>query len=264
MFAPPVALWGIWYLTNSKGVDHPNSLGGTIRYAAHEMQLTFAGFAGGWEVGGYVLAAAAIVLFALAIFRWHTFSARTASALAGVIMFAALTGYTPRHGALAALPADTPRYLWLNAFFLIAAVIDVLRGRTLPRWVPAVAGVLVIVGAITLVGNLRDYHQEVVDYKHKTQTYLYATEALGSRADQHRILPLSFELVRTGEYLAAVKHSGSPLENVRVRDLGPRDRPPHRRRMDDRRPARGARTGSRGDVRRLHDGPTLRIGSTNV
>src|SRR5262249_1741043 len=181
-------------------VGKPNSVGGTIRFALHQVQATFAGFAGGWDVGGYMLLGAMSVVFALAILRWHTFNARCAAALVSVVVFAGLTGYTAIHGFLPALPADTPRYLWVNAFLIVTAVVEVLRGRRLSPTVAVVGTVVVLLGAVTLVGNLRTYHREVVQYKHSTRTFLVATEAIPDRIDRHRILPLSYNLVRTGDY----------------------------------------------------------------
>jgi hypothetical protein len=219
-FAVPVALWCLWYAAYHTPVGKPNSFGGTIRFSLHQIQATFAGFAGGWDVGGYMLLGAMFVVFALAILRWHTFNARAAAALVSVVVFAGLTGYTAIHGSLPALPADTPRYLWVNAFLLVTASVEVIRGRRLSPTVAVVGAVVLAVGAVTLVGNLQTYHREVVQYKHSTRTFLVATEAISDRIDRHRILPLSYNLVRTGEYLAAVKHLGSPLHGVGVRDLG--------------------------------------------
>jgi hypothetical protein len=215
----PFALWCLWYARYHTPVTSPNSVGGTIRFALHEIQATFAGFAGGWDVVGYLLFGATFVVFVLAIVRWRTFNARAAAALVSVAVFAGLTGYTARHGYLL-IPADTPRYLWVNAFLIVTALVEVIRGRRLSPVVTIVGAVVVVVGAITLVGNLRTYHREVVQYKHSTRTFMVATEAISDRIDRHRILPLSYNIVRTGDYLAAVKHLGSPLQGVGVRDLG--------------------------------------------
>ena len=173
-FVPPFVLWCAWYAGYHTPVTNPNSIGGTIRFSLHEIQATFAAFAGGSDAGGYVLLAATAAVFALAIVRWHTLNARAVAALAAAAAFAALTGYSARHGSLPAIPADTPRYLWLNAFLIVAALVEVVRGRRLPPVVTVVAAALVAVGAITLVGNLRSYHHEVVQYKRSTRTFMVA------------------------------------------------------------------------------------------
>jgi hypothetical protein len=219
-FVVPFALWCFWYAGYHAPATTRNSVGGTIRFSFHEIQATFAGFAGGWEVGGYLLLGATLVVFALAIVRWRTFNARAAAALAAVAVFAGLTGYTAPRGTLPAIPADTPRYLWVNAFLVVTAYVEVMRGRRLSPVVAIVGAVVVSVGAITLVQNLRTYHHEVVQYKHSTRTFIVATEAIPDRIDRHRILPLSYNIVRTGDYLAAVKHFGSPLKGVGLHDLG--------------------------------------------
>ncbi len=102
----------------------------------------------------------------------------------------------------------------------MAALVEVVRGRRLSPIVTVGAVVLVAVGAVTLVGNLRSYHQEVVQYKHSTWTFMVAVEAIPDRIDRHRIMPLSYNIVRAGEYLAAVEHLGSPVAGVGLRDLG--------------------------------------------
>ena len=220
-FIVPSVLWCVWYLKYHTSVSNPNSIGGTLRFTAHQIQATFAGFVGGWNAGGYVLAVAAGILFLLALTRWHTFNARAAGALSAMVVFAALTGYAARHGSLPAVAADTPRYLWVDAFFIVAAVIEVIRPLRISAVIPVgVAAVVLVVGAVTLVGNLRSYHEDVVRYKHTTRTFMVAVEAIPHQIDRQRIMPFSFNIVRAGEYLTAVEHLGSPLEGVTVHDLG--------------------------------------------
>jgi hypothetical protein len=48
----PFALWGIWYLEHREKIEHPSSVFGTIRFAAHQLQEAFAGFVGGWDPAG--------------------------------------------------------------------------------------------------------------------------------------------------------------------------------------------------------------------
>ncbi|HWW44086.1 MAG TPA: hypothetical protein VN180_03370, partial [Acidimicrobiia bacterium] len=153
--------------------------------------------------------------------RWHTFNARAAGALTAMVVFAALTGYAARHGSLPAVAADTPRYLWVDAFFIVAALVEVIRPLRLSAAIPVgVAAVVLVVGAVTLVGNLRSYHEEVVRYKHTTRTFMVAVEAIPGHIDRQRIMPFSFNIVRAGQYLTAVDHLGSPLRGVTRHDLG--------------------------------------------
>jgi hypothetical protein len=220
-FVVPSALWCVWYLKYHTSVSNPNSIGGTLRFTGHQIQATFAGFVGGSNAGGYVLAIAAGVIFLLALTRWHTFNARAAGALTAMVVFAALTGYAARHGSLPAVAADTPRYLWVDAFFIVAALVEVIRPLRISAVVPVgVAAVVLVVGAVTLVGNLRSYHEEVVRYKHTTRTFMLAVEAIPDRIDRQRIMPFSFNVVRAGQYLTAVNHLGSPLRGVTLHDLG--------------------------------------------
>jgi hypothetical protein len=218
-FIPPFALWLLWYAIYHTPIAGPGGISAVIRYALHEVQATFAGFAGGSNAVGYGLLAATALVFALSVVRWHTFNARAAGALAAVGAFALLTSYT-RAGFVPPVAATTPRYLWFNAFFLVAALVEVVRGPQ-PSWLVAFAGAaIVVVGAITLVGNLQSYNRQVVTYKRTVRTYLVAVEAIPDRIDRRRKLPVSYVPVRVGEYLAAVRHVGSPIVGVRLRELG--------------------------------------------
>jgi hypothetical protein len=218
-FAPPFALWLLWYISYRTPVAGPGGVAETLRYALHEIQATFAGFAGGWDPGGYVLFGATVGVFTLSIVRWRTFNARAASALTAVALFALLTSFT-RAGFVPPVPATTPRFLWVNGFFLVVALIEVVRGRRLSPSVALVCAVIVAVGAVMLVGNLRTYHRQALESKRSVRTFLVATEAIPNRIDRRRVLPVSYIPVRVGDFLPAVRHLGSPVRNVGLRDLG--------------------------------------------
>jgi hypothetical protein len=218
-FVPPFALWLLWYVIYRTPTASPGSMAALVRYSLHEIQATFAGFAAGSNAGGYLLMAAVGGVFTLSIIRWRTFNARAAGALAAIASFAVLTSYT-RAGFIPPVPPTTPRYLWLNAFFVVAALIEVVRGRRLSPLVAVVAAVIVAVGSITLVSNLRSYHGQVIAYKHSIRTFLVATEAIPDRINRRRVIPVSYIPVRAGDYLAAVRHLGSPIVGLGLNDLG--------------------------------------------
>jgi hypothetical protein len=218
-FVPPFALWLLWYISYRKPVSSPGDVATVVRYSLHEIQATFAAFGGGWDPGGYVLLVATVGVFMLSILRWRTFNARAGAALTAVAAFALLTSLT-RAGFIPPVPPDTPRFLWVNGFFLVVALIEVVRGRRLSPFVALVGTVIVAVGAATLVGNLRTYHRNGVESKLSVRTFLVATEAIPNRIDRRRILPVSYIPVRVGDYLPAVRHLGSPVRGIALRDLG--------------------------------------------
>jgi hypothetical protein len=218
-FLPPVALWLVWYAEYHEPVADHGGLDKVAKYAYQEVEATFASFTGGWIAGGYVVMAATAVVLWLAITRWHTFNARAAGALAGMVSFTALTAYS-RIGIIPPIPPDTGRYLFVNAFFLVVALVECARGVRIAWPVVVVGAASVVLSVGVLVGNLRTYHDEVVAYKHTVRTYMIATEAIPDRIDPERIMPLSYIVVRTGEYLDAVDHLGSPLGGVGLEDLG--------------------------------------------
>ena len=218
-FVPPLVLWVVWYAGYHTKIQS-GSVGGTVRYALHEVVATFAGFVGGWNPGGYVLLVATAVVFVLAIVRWRTFTARAAGALAGFAAFVALTAYS-RIGIVPAIPADTGRYIWLNGFFVVVALLEVARGSARSPLVLVAGTLIVVLGAVTLVGNLRDYTQEVAQNERSTRTFIVATQAISDHIDRSRIIrPFSYIPVRVGQYLAAVEQLGSPLRQVSLADLG--------------------------------------------
>jgi hypothetical protein len=218
-FVVPFGVWFIWWLGYHTSTPNPEGVGSFFRYAFDEMQATFTAFAVSSEALGYVLIVATVALLAVSIVRWKTFTPRAAAALVGFGAFAFLSSYG-RSGFIPPVPADTPRYLWFNAFFLVIAVIEVIRGRRLPSLVTVLAGAMVVVGAVTLVGNLQDDHARDLAYKLKVRSFLVATEAIPDKIDPQRVLPVSFVKVHAGEYLAAVRHLGSPVDGVGLNGLG--------------------------------------------
>lgn len=218
-FGPPLILWSVWYARYHTKVA-TGGIGGTIRYALHEIEGTFAGFAGGWDPAGYALLVATVAAFGLAIFRWKTFNARAFGALVGFAAFVALTAYS-RIGIVPAIPADTGRYIWLNAFFGVVALVEIARGRNLTPFVIVASAMIVALGAVTLVGNLQEYNRQVRLNERATRTFIVAAEAIPDHIDRTRIIrPFSYIPVRVGQYLTAVAHLGSPLGRVRAGDLG--------------------------------------------
>ncbi len=215
----PFALWLLWYSQYRTAVAPIGSIRSVIEYGAHELHETFAAFAGGTIVGGWVLLVAYAVVMVVAATRWHTFDARATGALAGGVSFIVLTSIT-RIGIVPAIPPETGRYLWVNGFFFVAALLHVLRGRRLPWSAYVIALVIVVVGAGVLVSNLRKYHDQVVAYGRSTRTYEVAVEAMPDRVDRTRIMPLSFIVVRAGDYVDAIRHLGSAIPHVTLDDLG--------------------------------------------
>jgi hypothetical protein len=219
-FALPSALWLVWYVKYHTPITHPNTVVGSMRYAIHQAQATLAGFLGGWNAGGYVLLVASALLLVVALSRWHSFNARAAGALAGAASFAVLTGYTARHGSLPPLPANTSRYLFVDAFFIVAALVELTRNFRPSRAALVASAVVVIIGAATLVGNMRSYNEQVLQYKHTTRTFMVAAEAIPAKINRRRIMPFSLNVVTAGEYLNAVRHLGSAVRGVTLEDLG--------------------------------------------
>ena len=102
----------------------------------------------------------------------------------------------------------------------MVALIELLRPFQPSRAALVVGMAVVVVSGVTLVGNMRSYNQEVVQYKHTTRTFMVAAEAIPARINPRRIMPFSLNVVTAGQYLAAVHHLGSGVDGVTLHDLG--------------------------------------------
>lgn len=219
-FAPPVIAWAVWWLARHEATK-PATLGAKASYAWHMTVAILAGFTAGWRPGAALVAVALIVILVVAHRRWRTVDAHVVAALAAAVAFVALTAYS-RAGDLALNPTDSPRYVFLGQFLLIAALLWCVRGRAVTSGVPVAAMAVVLLGAVGLVGHLDAHRDFVLDYQQRTRPVLAATEAAGAHADGARILPLNLIPVTVEQYLRLVDEVGSPVLDLPLDELGSR------------------------------------------
>lgn len=217
-FAPPVVLWVTWWVFAHEATK-PATFGARVSYAWHTTVAILAGFTLGWKPGAVLTAAVIAALLTLAAKRWHTVDAHVIAALATVVFFVALSAFS-RAGDIALNPPDSPRYVWVGDVLLVAAMVWCVRGRRITTATYAITGAVVLVGAVALVGHMRDYRRYVLDYTARTRPFLVGAEAAGPEDDPDRILPLNLIPVTVGEYLELVRSVGSPVAALPFSSLG--------------------------------------------
>ncbi len=83
VFAPPIVLWGIWYLAYDAGhTGAGGTVGSVASFAYHQFLATFVGLAAGSQVGGAVVFCVTVTVITAAITRWRAFD-RTAGIIRG-------------------------------------------------------------------------------------------------------------------------------------------------------------------------------------
>ncbi|HET8931448.1 MAG TPA: hypothetical protein VFN21_12385 [Acidimicrobiales bacterium] len=217
-FAPPVIAWAIWWAVRHEATK-PATLGDKVSYAWHMGVAILAGFTAGWRPGAAVVAVAIVAVLVVAHRRWRTVDAHVVATLATVAAFIALTAFS-RAGDIALNPTDSPRYVFLGQFLLIAALLWCVRGRVVPTVVPIAAAAVVLVGAVPLVSHIDAHRDFVIEYQQRTRPVLAETEAAGRHADPERILPLNLIPVTVGQYLHLVDEVGSPVLELPLDALG--------------------------------------------
>ena len=215
VMAPPVVLYVAWYAgfhaPVAKGKGGP---GAVLGYAGRMVLGGFASLVGNWKPGGAVLAVAFVVLLGLGAFRWRTFDGRVAGGIAAAATFALLTAWT-RIGIFPKIPPDEARYCWTLGAVLLLTTVQLLRGVKVARpWSFVVTGAVaaaLLLNTWVLGHRLTSWDHQVRDAVTGVRTNLLTVEALGRKVPRGEVLPLSFIRVTAGEYLAMVRHYGSPV-----------------------------------------------------
>ena len=104
---------------------------------------------GGTFAWGRPLAVAGVALVAWRLATMGPVPARVFTLLAIPLAFWMLTGLQRAHVGV----ADSSRYLYVGAFFVVLLAVELLRGVTVPRW-PAVA--VVVAAGLAMFSNLGD------------------------------------------------------------------------------------------------------------
>lgn len=216
LWAP--ASWLVWWVFFHDPTA-PASLGERVGYGFDMSVAILSGFTLGFAAGA-VLVGGALVGLVWAAHRWGTLDAHVVGVLVGLGGFVALSAFS-RAGIESLNPADAPRYVWFGGFLIIELAASCVRGRRLPRWAPAVAALVLAVGAVGLVDNLRADRHLVMDLRDQYRPWLVGAEAAGPAADRNRVLPLNAIPVTVGEYLDLVDRSSSPVAGLGFDDLGP-------------------------------------------
>lgn len=221
VLSPGPLLWLAWFVTNREANDWASDPLEVTSYAARMLLGGTTSLAAGWAPAGVLLAVAFVGLVLVAALRWRSLDARSLAALAAPLGFVLSTSLT-RLDIVPSIPPDELRYSWTVAALLVVATVTLWRRddwwtgqRVLRPAVAALAVVLVVVGAVRLVSDIRDWVDTVAEARPGLEAVLLATELTGSeRVDVDRVLPLSYVPVTAGRYLEAVEALGSPVDGT--------------------------------------------------
>lgn len=232
MLSPGVLAWGAWYLTHRDSSSVSRDVGAVVSYSARMFLGGTTSLAAGWRPGGVVLAVGFVAVVAVAGLRWRSLDARSLGALAAGAAFIGSTALT-RLTITPRIPPDELRYRWAVAAYLVLAVVVMWRPRRDPdagddedpaprplsplvaRAAMAGAFVVLALGAVQLVGGMREWTDKVAGAAPGLRAVLFSTEAVGPRRiDGDMRLPLSYVPVTASGYLGAVAAVGSPIAGV--------------------------------------------------
>lgn len=229
VMSPGPILWAIWYVANRGANEVSTDVPAVLSYSVRMFLGATTSIAAGIGPLGVVLALALVGYGAVAALRWRSLDARTLGALAAPATFIVFTAVT-RLDIVPEIPPDELRYSWAVAAYLVLAVVLAARRRALfdvqlpgAAWWAAigVAALVLVLGAVRLVGDLDDWNTQVATARPGLSTVLFATEAVGAeRIDPDLVIPLSYVPVTTGGYLAGVASVGSPIADASAEDLG--------------------------------------------
>jgi hypothetical protein len=246
-FAPPVLLWLLWYVGYHEPFGDVGSARDVLVFTLREFEQTFAAFVGGSQVGGWLLATLIAVGFAFAAIRARqhsatpkaalghpsgspvpasnasspvgnlvpevhvsAFTARAAGAIVAAIAFAVSTAMTRRIIFGVSQNLNVGRYLFVIGFFLVVALTASLRSVRFGPLLGVLAIVTVIINGALLVGDLETQRSDRLQYQAGIQPLLAATQAVGSRGNPERIVPISIVPIHAATYLKAVADFGAP------------------------------------------------------
>jgi len=220
-FAPPVVLWGAWYVTHQISAPGDHRLRSVVSYAVRMMWGGTTALAANWKPGGVIMGVLFVAIVAVSALYWRSLDARSIGALVAPFLFAGLTAFTRLH-VVPAIPPDETRYRWTIAATLVLAVVCMWRPSprppSLPNWAIPAAGVAALVvvgiGAGELVRDIRVWDRTVVAAEPGLRAEVFAAQAVGSRVDQSHVLPLSYVPVTLGAYRRAIADVGSPLAGL--------------------------------------------------
>jgi hypothetical protein len=232
-FAPPALLWLAWYVQYHEALARVGSLTSLAAFTLREFNHTLAAFAGGSQLGGWLLALTLALAITLALRTTLQpapsllpevgalrFTPRAAGALVAAVGFAVATALT-RRTIFGAQNANVGRYLWVIGFFVVIALSECIPVKRLGPVLASLASVLLVVNGAVLANRLDDQRAERLSYQATTQPILAAVQAVGTHGNPDRVLPISLVAVHPPEFLRAVHEFGSPPDTTGRPDANP-------------------------------------------
>lgn len=208
-FVPPIGAWFIWWLVERTPATSA-TFAERASYAWHLLVAILAGFTAGWAPGAALVGILVVAIIRHAHRSWDAVDGHVIAIGIALVSFIVVTAYT-RAGDIVLNPPDSSRYVFFGDLLIVAALLWCWRDRRADWRVLAPVALVVVSGAVPLVGHLRDWRTYVITDTARTRPYLLEAEAAGPRADRSRILPLNMIPVTVGDYLDLVDRLGSPV-----------------------------------------------------
>jgi hypothetical protein len=220
----PLGLFAIWWLVYQDSGTVRRQLGAAPGFVADSAAATLSALAGlagplisedqvtlAW---GRPLAVAAVAIVLWRLWRVERVPTRVLTLLAILAAFWGLTAI--QRAGLG--PAESSRYVYVGAVFVLALAVELVRGVAISRraWIVAAAVVLAITGAN--VGDMRTGAQFLREQALVTRTGLAALEIAQPVADPDQpietIAGYPLVVVRAGQYFELKEDLGTPALGV--------------------------------------------------
>jgi hypothetical protein len=220
----PIAVFAVWYLAFQDSSSVRRELALAPGFAADSAAATFSSLAGlaGPLIGddpatlawGRPLAVAAVALLVWRLWRIGTVSTRVLTLLAILAAFWLLTAIQ-RAGIG---PAESSRYVYVAAVFVVALIAELLAGVAISRAAWLVIGVAAVLVALGNIGDLRTGARFLRDQSLLTRTGLAAVELARPvvRPDEpiSGIAGYPLVVVRAGDYFRLERDLGTPAASA--------------------------------------------------
>jgi hypothetical protein len=209
----PGAVFAVWYAGYGESAIKWEGIVNGLNWSLDSIAAAFGGLFGQGSDWGVPIALAGIAALLWRLGSTRPVTPRLAALVAAAGAFWLLSGFARSTGLA---PANSPRYLYVGAVFIVLIACELLAGvRLRPRAVGVAAAVAAVAIAMGLP-VLREHTRAVRATTDRVAAGLAAVELLGDHADPaYQVAPKDSPQIVVGPYLAAVRGFGeSPAADL--------------------------------------------------